>query len=390
MAGVTSAGFSVMTQAQILAQMQASIWASIDPGLDLSTETPLGQLLGITSNQYAANWELIQTLYNAFNPNGAEGVQLANLALLTGTTPNVATASVAACNLTLGPSCTVPAGSLVQVSGRPGVQFALQTTVTSTTSGTYAGTFVCTTLGPVPANASTLSVISTPVAGWSAVTNPLDAVLGDNADTNTTLRIRMAEATQASGSGSVPSLTSKLVNLAGMVNVTVLENTTLVTDGNNTPGKAIQPCIYDGITPAVSNTLIAQTIYSNKSQGTQSYGQTYASATDPKGNAVSIGFTRATQVPVYMTYTLTTNSNFPANGAALVQAAAVAFAATEMQLGSEVVALAFRYQALSVAGVVDVPSFALGTSASPTGTSNLTFTSLQVPTLETTNVVVNT
>lgn len=389
MAGVTSSGFSVMSLQDILTAIETAETTTIDPGLDLSTETPLGQLNGIFANQLASLWELAQTLYNGYNPNAAEGAQLVNLAILTGTVPNVATASQASCNLVLQSSVTVPAGSQIQVSGQPGVVFQLVSDVTSTTSGTYVGLFTCTTLGPVPAAAGTLTVILTPVSGWTSVTNPLDAILGNNADTDTTLRIRRSEALQSEGSGTVDALTSKLVNLAGMVNVTVVDNDTPTIDNIGTPAYAFQACIYDGPSEAVSNTLIAQTIYDNKPLGIEAYGTTFANAIDPEGNDVSIGFTRATQVPVYISYTIVTDSSFPSGGDALVKAAAVAYANTALELGSTVYALAFRYQALTVAGVLDVTSFTLDTTPSPTDTANLTFSTLQVPTLDTANITVS-
>jgi hypothetical protein len=75
-------------------------------------------------------------------------------------------------------------------------------------------------------------------------------------------------------------------------------------------------------------------------------------------------------------------SAFPADGIDQVNAA-IALAGSAYDAGDTVVALYLRAQAFTVSGVIDVPTFTLGYTASPVGTGNLTTTARQRATFDT-------
>lgn len=391
--GVTSTGFVAKTTADVVSDLETNELENIDPTLDLSPTEPLGQLNGAFAEQLAQLWELAAAVYASFDPNASEDVSLDNVCSITGTTRTAAKPSTVTCNMTLGASKTVPAGTVVNVLNQESIRFVLQEDVTSTTAGVYPGAFASEQLGPIVANAGTLTVITTPVSGFTAVTNPTDAVLGNLADSDTVLRTRREQELTAAGASTLDSLRADLLELPGMQQVFVFENTSLYVDSNGLPGKSFECIVFDGTTPQVADADIAQTIWNGKPSGMQSYGTSAATATDSQGTQRIVNFTRASVVNVYLAYTVTTTSDYPADGNTQVKAAAAARAASVLSLGTSVVALAFRSvpleEAGGVAGVIDVPNLALGFSASPTATANLTIGARQIASVDTSRITVN-
>lgn len=131
--GVTPAGFVAAPLSVILLGMQQQIWNTIDPQLDLSAQTPDGQILGIVANQWASGWELLQICFNQYNREDAEGAALDNIGDLTGTPREGASYTQVYCDLTLAPAnAPYAAGSLTaNVEGQPSFTFTNVSAITA-------------------------------------------------------------------------------------------------------------------------------------------------------------------------------------------------------------------------------------------------------------------
>ena len=68
-------------------------------GGPLMISSVIGQVIGIFAEKFAELMELGATVYNAVNPNAAEGQLLANVSAISGTFPQVATYSTVADSL---------------------------------------------------------------------------------------------------------------------------------------------------------------------------------------------------------------------------------------------------------------------------------------------------
>jgi uncharacterized phage protein gp47/JayE len=385
--GITPTGFIAPTTQQILTDLQTSFKANVNANLNFAADQPIGQLLAGISAQIGQVWQLAATVYNSLNPDAAQDNLLVNISAVTGTRPQSATFStvVVTCNLNAG--VTVPQGAVLSVNGQPSNRWTCVTAVTAGASGNYSVNFQSATPGPFAANATTLTVIGTPIVGWNSASNPADAIPGLAADTNATLRTRRSNQLAASGSGTVDAVRSALLALTGMLQAFVYENTGFTVDSNGTPGKAIQPCAWDGLTPLPNNT-IAQAIWNKKGGGIQSVGAISGTAVDSTGTNRVVGFTRATQVPIYMAVT-TTPSSLTAAQTTAVKSALTTLAAANFNLGVSVIALLYASQVLTVAGITDCPLFQLGTAPAPTGVINIPIGALQIATLSSTNILVN-
>lgn len=377
---LTNTGFVAPTVSAIVTDLNAKFQANVDPGIDLSPDQPFGQIIGIFAEKITQAYELGAVVYNALNPNAASGQLLANVAAISGTSPQVATFSTVTCNLTLNPATTVNAGSVAAVLGQPGNTWVLTANVTSVGAGTYPGVFRSTLPGPFVANANTITVINTPVVGWTAVTNPLNASTGLAADTDTTLRQKRQAQLAGQGSGDTDAIRAALLKIPGVIQCFVFENTGLSPDANGVPGKSFQCVIWDGLTPPPgNNALYAAAIWASKPSGIQAFGAISVQTPDSSGVLQTVAFDRPAQVPLWVTCT-TTPAVTGTNALAVGQALAAYITSLGLGAGT-IIDLTFRAAALVSGLTTDVPTFAFDTHVTPVNTGNITLARLQIATL---------
>jgi uncharacterized phage protein gp47/JayE len=394
MAGVTATGFVGKTVEEIKAETEADQLSTVNPALNLSADQPFGQFNAIFSKKLAELWEVAAVAYNGFDRDAAEGRLLDNIGALTGSPRNSARKSTVSCNCVLGAGFTKAAGAMMaDVVGFPAIQFVNKSAVSVVSAGTYPILFEAVAFGPVVANAGTLTHITTPLTGWTSITNPLDAAPGALTEEDPSYRQRQSDELTAAGSTTVDAIRTDLLEVKNVLQAYVFENVTLSTDGNGLPGKAIECVIYDGATPTASNTEIAQTIWNTKASGSQTFGTSSGIAIDSLGAQQTVYFSRASVVNVWLEFDIKVDaSKFPVTGTELVKATAVA-EGNQLNLGDSVVALALRSCVLAsnagVPGVTDVTALRLGIAASPVNIANLVIGGRAIARFDTSRVLVN-
>jgi len=305
------------TAGSILGDLSNAERAQLDANLDTEADSPMGQINGIMAERFRQLYELAQVAYNAFNPDATEDFLLDALSAITGTVRGAATASFFGKNnpisLNLDANTTVFAGALISVAGDPGTVFSLDADVTSTTAGNYDGFATCTVKGRKPANSGTLTVIQTPTVGWNAVTNPLDAVVGQERDTDEELRTRRLIELDASGAGTVDTIRAKvaaIVNPDGskpVLDCKTYENTEDYISPEGIPPHAVETVIYDGPGQDAANNDVAQAIWDTKGAGITAFGSSQGTATDKFGNPQLVAFSRAAIINMKMAITVETD-----------------------------------------------------------------------------------
>jgi len=391
--GLTPQGFIKPTTQELLDEIREEILENIDPGLNLAPDQPLGQIIAIFANKLATVWEVAETLATAMNPDNAENFLLDNVCALTGTLRDPARKSTVKLSCNVNDGFSALAGAMTSnITGQPAVRFTNVSNVGPfSPAGNYDIEFECTEYGPVPAAASTLTTITVPVSGWNSCTNALDAVLGNFDEKDEALRLRRQDELSAPGACTVDSIRADVLQVEGVQQAYVFENVTLTTDSDGLPGKSIEVVVFDGTSPEAENADVAQVVWDSKPSGSQTYGDISQTVKDSTGVNRTVYFSRATVKNVWFEYDVTIDPNFfPSNGAALIKAAAVAYAAKYLNLGIDVFAIAFKAQALTVAGVLDVPALRLGFSSSPVGTSNLSITNREIASVDTSRISVST
>ncbi len=388
--GISASGFQAKSIADIQADLQAALKTQFGSEINLSASSVFGQLVGLITQPIAEVWALAGAVYGASFPLTATGQSLDNIASLTGLLRLQPTRSQVTVTATGTNGTVIPQGTVFSVQNI-GTKF--QTKAAATISGGVAS-IACESvdLGPIPAPAGTLTNVDTPVAGLAAVTNPADAVLGTALETDAQFRIRREQLLRAQGNATVEAIKSKVLVVAGVTQVTVFENVTDVTDADGLPPHSVNAVVLTPVISGATDLLVATAIFQSKAAGIATFGAAAGgtaittNVTDSMGIVHSIQFQRPTDQPIYMTITVLTDpTKFPADGAAQIKAALVAYIATFVT-GQDVIYTSLFPVIFTVAGVVDVTLLHIGTSPSPPGSANIVIPNRTLASLITANV----
>jgi hypothetical protein len=92
------------------------------------------------------------------------------------------------------------------------------------------GTATCTQTGPVAVPATFLSVIGSPISGWTSVSNPLDCILGTNAEDDTEALTRRSALLAANANGPAQAIAEKVAKIPNVVQAIPFQNLSLAAE----------------------------------------------------------------------------------------------------------------------------------------------------------------
>lgn len=387
--GIIPEGWRSKTLRDILDEIEADQRAEIDVLIDVSPQAPDGQRNGITSRQLALVWELLGVLYEALDPDKAEDDLLISLCKLTGTVPHGSTQSEVSCTVNLDSGTALdPDVAFAAVLGKPENLFTPKESFTAPTTGNHTVKFLSVNTGAVLAPAGTLTVIQTSVPGWNSITNPLDAVAGSPADTNETLRARREAELAKAGSASVKAIRADVLaievdGVRAVQQCRVLENATDAYDfAQGLPPRSIETVVYD--VPTIDDALIAETIFDAAAGGITKYGSISVDVVDELGKTHIVKFSRPTEIEIYLTYDLETNSSYAGDTA--FKAYVAAAMNSRHSMGDDVLWWTSTLAA-AFPGVTNVVSTKLGTSPSPAASADIPISDRQLARFDTTRIV---
>lgn len=384
--GMTSTGFKPKRLRDLLDETMADIRAITDEDgqavfINEKDDSIIGQFNAIVCEQLADCWQQAYAASTQFDPLNAFGVALRSLVQLNGIVPAYGSATQIKVTLTGTSGTVVPAGSQISDVNANTI-FSLNSDVVIGSAGTGTGVATCNTLGEInPAN-NTIIQILTPVYGWHNVTNTSVAVLGDDPETDNQLHIKQQRETSNTSYSQVDALYAGITNLAGVDYVRIYQNWTLETDNKGIPAKTIAAVVDGGDTEAIANVMWLKAPMLSNYAGNLEHPVTMF---DRFGLAYQITFYRPEKVPVYidLDITITDASIYPADAYDQIKQNIIDYAAYGLNSsngfppGSPVI-----YSRLYTP-INEVPGFKInhlyiGTSASPTGTSDLEMSWLQV------------
>lgn len=242
------------------------------------------------------------------------------------------------------------------------------------------GEVISTVAGPVSSEAGTLTTILTPQLGWDSVTNPLPASEGRSVETDEELRLRFRDTKFERASSTVDAVYSALNVVDGVQQAVVYENDTDVTDSKGIPAHSFMPIVLGGL-----SSEIGQAIWENKPMGIRSFGDTTVVIYDTQGFAHNIGFKRPDPVPIYITLNVTKDSDFPGNGNDSIRSALIQYFSDNQGIGDDVIYSRLYTPINQIPGFF-VNSMFIGTSPSPTGTSNISIDFDSIATISSVNI----
>ena len=383
MPGLTDAGFEAKTYEEILADIEARQQAAFGADFDVSAESPAGVLNGIVANVARELWEGLAGLYATFDRDAATGQALTQVAALTGTSRRAAQKGRVRLVLTVAAGATVPAGSVASVTAQPANRWVTLTDAVNTTDGQLAIVVQAEqeTAGQLPAAATAIDHIATPVAGWVSVTNLEPASPGLDAEGDGALRRRAEDELQGAGSSPAEAIHAALLRVPLVSDVVVWENTGDRTDLDGRPPHSVEAMVTGGDSAA-----IAAALWAAKARGIATYGNTSVTVADANGVAQAVRFTRPTDVNVYLVLQVSVDPRLDPGDTAIKAAARAVF--DPLGAGEVVRRAAITCAVMAVRGVTNVPSVRLGASSTTTLNEDFAVTARQRATCPSNSYVV--
>lgn len=381
--GLTETGFERPIQDEIAADIAADQRGTISAQLDVSESTVIGNLNNVFADQLAQAYEALEEAYNGHDPDNATDDRLVALALLTGTERRGAQQGSVTVTCTLAASKSYDVGELVvHAVDDPTNRWSNRDIVETTTADDYEVVFLSENTGAdVTAAAGTLTVIASPIDGFSAATNAEDATPGRDIEDIETLRARRENELALGGSGTVDALRAEVLQLEDVIECLVEENTTDSTVGD-LPPHSFRVVVWDGDPGQVPDDDIAQTILDCGPAGIPAVGDESGNAVRSDGTVVTRAFQRAAVVDIYVSADIVAS----AGNVSAADVKAAIRAAMPTVVGGDVI-----YNRLSASvfidGVDDFTSFTIGTAPSPVGTSNISITNKQIAQLDDSDIV---
>lgn len=270
-------------------------------------------------------------------------------------------------------------------------------TIVETTPGVNQGTVATTATqaGPKVANATTLNQIDTPVSGLSSVSNPLDAVVGRDIETDAAYRLRQLTRLVTSLAGTTSAIRNAILELnedatesTQIVAVTVFENTTLITDGDGRPGKSFEAIVQQSNGLIDRDDDIGGAIFASKPAGIESFGTVSVAVTDSQSVEHIVKFSRPTEVDIYLIVDVTVDSSYPIDGDDQIKAALVTHGLL-LDMGALIVVHPTLDAVIAtVPGITDL-TIKIGTAPAPTLDDNIQLAGDELSIWTTTNITVN-
>lgn len=376
--GIQPNGWVTPSAADILERIELDEKAYIRADIDVEADAPVGQINGIVAAQLGLAWEALGALEASRSRDGAEGAMLDELGKLTGSSRAVARATTVPCNVTLDAGTTLTVDNLASVAGKPEVTFYPVVDETSgftaPTTGVHVITWRCTETGAVLVTPGTLTVITTPVSGWTAITNPTAGTIGGDSATDAQARLEQLEDLTATGSSTAAAIAADLpydpatgVGVPGVLEAEALENYTDAVNIDGLPPHSIEAVLYTDGTEDVN--AIAEAIFKAKPAGCTTYGTSSGTYTDERGDVHTVNYSVIGTVRTYLKFTLSKGSDYAGDTA--VKAYVANTLNARYGVGADVIAVYVQALPMQLTGVLDVTAFTLGTVSPPVGATNI-------------------
>lgn len=366
---IDDSGLHIPTYQDIMDYLEEQVRLIFGNDIYLGDDAQDYQLLSVFAAKLFDVMQLAELNYNNRSPSTAIGAALDTLVAINGLQRQGATASTATVRLTGTAGAVISRGAVQQKS--TGYLWSLPQTVTIGSGGTAEALATCQQLGPVIAVPGDLSIIATPTAGWTAVTNEDAADLGRAVETDAELRARQALSVANPSQTIIESLTGGLASVPGVSLVRVYQNDTNQTDANGLPPHSIEAVVQGG-----ADYDIAYQINLRKDDGVSTNGEESVDVVDTAGQTHTIKFSRPEDTPIYVSINLQKLPGY--KGADSIKNAVAAYI-NALGIGEDVYTSAVLVAAMTSMTSISNPEFniktlTLGTSPSPSGSEDISIT----------------
>ncbi len=242
--------------------------------------------------------------------------------------------------------------------------------------------------GPVIANAGSLTQIETPEGGILSLTNLLDAIVGQDLETDPEYKLRRLQLLQRRGTATLEGIRNNILAVDDVIQSVVVENATNIVDIDGRPPKSFEAFALEG-----DEQEIAQAIFESKPAGIETFGTISKIVLDSQGFAHTINFSRPVEIDIWVIANINPNTDpaegplYPVTGDQEVEDAILAFA-VDFLIGQDVIVNQFFTPINTVAGVFGI-ELLMGIAPSPTLSNNIVIATPEIARFDSTRVEVN-
>lgn len=301
------AGLTTATNTELQTQYTTALQTLYGPDINLSSDTPDGQLINIFIQSVLDLADLLTQIYNSFNPDNAVGVILDQRVAINGiqrqagtfTVTNVTVVNTQSVNL-FGLDQTVE--PIYTVSDAAGNLWELQSTQTGVAPGTHVFSFQSAVEGPIVSIPNTITIQVTIVLGVASVNNPTTyTTLGIAEESDASLRVRRQRSVSLASQGYLSGLLAALLNITGVVSAFVYENTGDSPDADGVPGHSIWVIV--GGSPTDQD--VATAIYQKRNAGCGMFGDKNFVVTQVDGTLFTVFWDEVETQNLFIFFTAT-------------------------------------------------------------------------------------
>ncbi len=385
---LTELGFYRPSFEEIVEQMCQRAQSQLGEDIDTTEQSILGKFIRIIGYDLSNCYDdLEKTYYSAF-PNTATGVSLDRLAPFAGILRNGATVARHNITVTGKADTTVGMGGLI-VSNQDGVTFYNENDFTIGENGTVNIIVAAEEYG-AKGNVDNIDVIVNPVAGITGITYIGLEEIGEDPESDYSLRQRFAIAVSGAGTCNEDSIRGYLARISDIESVVVVTNETSETDADGRPPHSFEVYIYGG---EGKEEEIADSIFEKKPLGIKAVttaDEEHAvtrQVIDKGGYLHEISFSRVTEVLIDINVTIKTNLSYTADGAAAIKNNLVEYV-SKIGVGGSSVTSAMYGSVFEVIGVTEVVSITQAKTGEEPSADTIECAINEVPKTTATNITV--
>lgn len=306
--GITENGLQVDSYNTLLNNIQTdlnSIYAADGETINFDSETPDGQFTNILAQIGTDIRELMQEVYNSFDPDKCSGVIQDSRYALNYITRNGGTYTIQNIDVTANQTVTLQGldanynetdATAYTVSDNAGNLWYLVDT-TTLQPGTVSLPFRSKNLGLVQPTIGTITTQVTTVLGVTSVINSVaPTTLGTEQETDAQFRVRRSRSAERKGQNNIDAMLSQILDLEGVSDATTWINSGTEADSTGTSAGYVWVIVEGG-----ANADIADVIYTNAC-GRGMRGDVTVEVPAVSGQIFNVNFDRPTPVPLYIRF----------------------------------------------------------------------------------------
>lgn len=293
-------GLTLNTRAEIIDQILnggdgfPGLYSIYGPDINVDPNSPDGNLVNLIAQLAVDYEELVQAVYDSFDPDQATGINLDLRCAINGVVRQAGTYSTQLVTVTVTQAVTLPGldtspDNPFTISDASGNQFFLAAEHVFGGAGSANLSFRAANIGAIVVAANTLTTVVTVTLGVASVTNgSLSGTVGTNEESDYALRIRRANSVALGSKGFLAGLYGALGNVADVTSVSILENI---------PAHSIWVVVAGG-----ADADIADAINIKRNAGVAMVGSTIVPVTEVDGSVLNVAFDRPTAQNLWIAF----------------------------------------------------------------------------------------